>query len=220
MSLVKAEPNVDRVYGRLDYLFPEHRDTPERFWELDRFGLQFVLDGDPLIAGSHNHGISQAPTCDNSPQVLVRLHQTTSHTANVIYHSFAQKGNNSSARKNEHELRAQATAAEIYRQSQTNDDIELLRYCFGVIEAAFSKADLEFVDCPLDTLDTSKIQVIGSLGIARATGRARKWLPMWGVYVARLRDHLVAQGEVVSQSMRGLINTNDQFTFIARRVAL
>ncbi len=220
MSLVKSESNLDRVYGRLNNLFADQRDTPERYWELDRFGVQFILDGDPLIAGSHNHGISPVPVGENNSQVLLKLHQTTSHTANVIYHSFAQRGNNSSARKNEHELRAQAIAAEIYKQSQTNDDIELLRYCFGVIEAAFSKAELEFVDCLLETLDASKIQVIGSLGIARATGRARKWLPMWGGDVARLKEHLVSQGGVVSQSMRGLINTNDQFTFITRRVAL
>lgn len=220
MSLLKAESNLDRVYGRLNYLFSEHKDTPERLWEIDRFGVQFVLDGDPLIAGSHSHRVSPAPASENTSQVLVSLRQTTPHTANVIYPSFAQKGNNSSARKNEHELRAQAIAAEIYKQSQAVDDIELLRYCFGVIEAAFSKADLEFVDSLLETLDASKIQAIGALGIARATGRARKRLPMWGGYVARLKDHLVAQGEVVSQSMRGLINTNDQFIFIARRVAL
>jgi len=220
MSLVKVEPNLDRVYGRLNDIFPVNEDTPERLWATDHSSIRFILDADPLIAGSHNHGISPAPVNESNPQVLIRMREASSHTANVVHHAFTQRGSNSSMRKNEYELRAQAIAAEIYKKSQEFDEIELLRYCFEVIEIAFSRADLEFVDYLLEILDASKIKVIGALGIARATGRARKRLLMWESYVARLKDHLVAQGEVVSQSMRGLININDQFTFIARRVTL
>lgn len=220
MTLLRTESNGDRVYGNFDPLLVHQSDAPDQFWEPGLFGVKFVLDGDPLIAGTHDHSVRKASVGGLDTQALVTLRQHHHRTANIIYPPYWQRGQSSSSPMDKSELRALAIADKIYALSGKDDDIALLRVCFSAVESAFEKSELEVVNALLGVLDISKVPVIATLGIARATGRAKKWLPLWASYVAKLKDHLIAQGEVVSQSMRGLINKDDQFTFVTRRVVL
>lgn len=220
MSLTKIECERDRVYCFSDLLSFECKDTPFLQGGLSPLGISFVLDSDPLVRGSHDYLIRSPSALDLNSKAFVSLRQCHPYTNNVIYPSYWQRGQSSSSPVDEYELRALAIAQKIYDFSSKDNDIELLRACFGAIESSFAKAEIKVIDALLDNLDTSKVPSIASLGIARATARARSLLPHWVSYVAKLKDHLIAQGEEVSQSMRGLITKDDQFTFVSRRFAL
>ena len=220
MSLANVEYKEDRVYDFSNPLSLKQKEVPEWQWGLSPLEISFFLDGDPLITGSHDHCVRSTSVLDLNSKAFVSLQQPDPYTNNIIYPPYWQRGQSSSSPVDEYELRALAIAQDIYKLSGEDDDVALLRACFGAIESAFAKAEVQIIDALLETLDTSKVPSIASLGIARATARARNFLPNWASYVAKLKDHLIAQGEEVSQSMRGLITKNDQFTFVTRRLAL
>lgn len=218
MRIPEAEHNKDRVYDSFDTSSIGQRCTREGLGEWYHLGKNFLLDRAPWKATYFGHHFDATAIFNPSTKVFVSL--TDPDTSNVIYPPYWQRGQSSSSPREEHELRALAIAEDIYELSGKNDDISLLRACFGAIESAFSRADVEVVDALLETLDTSKVPSIASLGIARATARARHCLPHWTSYVVKLKNHLSAQGEVVSQTMRGLLTKDDQLAFPARRLTL
>ena len=108
----------------------------------------------------------------------------------------------------------------IYALSKSASDVDLLRACFGSIENSFAKSDVETVNLLLEKIDPSKVRQIAALAIARSSARARKYLPSWAEYIAKLKVHLTELGESVSHSMRGIVSENDPGTFTAKRSVL
>lgn len=212
----------DRVY---DYSDSSKSEQKRKFeisvdWTSREFSSFF--DQDALLVMFPEDGIhSDIVVYDPNVQTSISLKQQhPCTTANVIYPTCWHNGQLSVATKDEHKKKALALVDDIYFISTNGDEVELLRACFGAIEKAFAKTEIEVVNIMLEILDPSKIPSIASLGVARATARAKGNLPQWRTYVAKLESHLLAQGETVSHTMRGLISKDDQLAFSARRIVL
>lgn len=105
----------------------------------------------------------------------------------------------------------------LYERTAAGDDVELLRAAFEFIEIAIAKRDFQAVDSFLEKLDPTQLPSIASIGIARATSRAKSRMPSWKDYVVRVWATL--QGEQdVKHLMRGLVPGNDSTVFAAKQV--
>ena len=153
-------------------------------------------------------------------QFMVTVKSLNQITAYGIFSNCWLESQFTLAPTDEREKRALAIIDDIYALSKTGSDVALLRACFSAIESAFARSEIEVVNLMLEKLDPSRVPAIASLGIARATARAKSVLPHWFEYVTKLKVYLLEQGESVSHTMRGIISKNDQLTFTTRRSLL
>jgi hypothetical protein len=91
-------------------------------------------------------------------------------------------------------------------------DAEALGYIFELIENAFAKHDLLFVNTLLANFDPNQTKLIVSTGLLRVTSRAKSKLSSWKLCAARISEYLNFRGENTKHLLRGLIRIDDPIT--------
>jgi hypothetical protein len=108
------------------------------------------------------------------------------------------------------ETEAQKCLNKLY--SLHTPDAEVLGYTFELVENAFAKHDLLFVNALLANFDPARTKPIVSTGLLRATSRARSKLSSWKLCAARISEYLNRRGENTKHLLRGLIRADDPIT--------
>lgn len=108
------------------------------------------------------------------------------------------------------ETEAQRSLNKLY--SLHTSDAEVLGYTFELVENAFAKHDLLFVNALLANFDPDRTKPIVSTGLLRVTSRARSRLSSWKLCAARISEYLNRRGENTKHLLRGLIRADDPIT--------
>ena len=106
----------------------------------------------------------------------------------------------------------------IYTLSESGSDVELLRITFGMVETSIAKGDLDAVNELLSGLEPYRVKRIASIGLARATSRARAKLPAWTPFVVGVWKDLTSKHLNAQHIMRGLVSVNDSTIFAKKQI--
>jgi hypothetical protein len=90
--------------------------------------------------------------------------------------------------------------------------------CFEVIEIAFARRDLPLVNELLDGADPAVLDSRVTVGMLRATSRAKDRLPAWPSLLLRERRRLKCIGRDEKRMLRGLLSLNGESTFSDRAI--
>lgn len=145
-----------------------------------------------LIKLSRLDGCENASTAQNLPP----------YNSSLI--NFSEENN---AFHNPLDLETKKCLNKLY--SIRNSDAEALGFVFEIIESAFSKHELSFVNALLFNFDPSQTKPIVSTGLLRATSRAKLKLSSWKTCAAHVNEYLSSHGENTKHILRGIIRTDD-----------
>lgn len=106
----------------------------------------------------------------------------------------------------------------IYTLSESGSDVDLLRTMFGMVETSIAKGDLDAVNELLAELEPYRVKRIASIGLARATSRARAKLPAWTPFVIGVWKDLTSKHLNAQHIMRGLVSVNDSTIFAKKQI--
>lgn len=123
---------------------------------------------------------------------------------NASLQSLSEKNSTS---YNPLDLEAKKCLSKLY--SIQNSDAEALGFAFEIIESAFSKHELSFVNALLTNFDPNQTKPIISTGLLRSTSRAKAKLSSWKVCAARVNECLSSRGENTKHILRGIIRNDD-----------
>lgn len=145
-----------------------------------------------LIKLSRLEGCENASTVQNQPSRNPSLRNLSEENSTI---------------HNPLDLEAKKCLSKLY--SIRNSDAEALGFAFEIIESAFSKHELSFVNALLANFDPNQTKPIISTGLLRSTSRAKAKLGSWKVCAARVNECLSLRGENTKHILRGIIRNDD-----------
>lgn len=112
-----------------------------------------------------------------------------------------------------------STLQNIYVKSAEGKEGEALKYLYSVIERAFSSGNTELVDEILESFDPDRVGRMVSVGLVRATFRARSELKHWQSCLASVAYYLTQNDQSPSHILRGLFKVNGR-TLLAKKLSV